>query len=136
MRSKSSTYPSVARLGSVLAVYVAGFGCAAATETATVPAAPIVSRWPDPAFLPERQCRGTYSVAELEQYLPRAQVALQLPSTQAVAVDAERHCLVVTVEDVGTGRLTELVLRGVAVPRAAVLLQLAEPELAEPELEG
>jgi hypothetical protein len=97
------------------------------TETATIPAAPIVFRWPDPAFLPERQCRGAYTVAELEQYLPRAQAALQLPSTQAVAMDAERQCLVVTVEDVGTGRLVELVLRGVGVPRAAVLLQLAVP---------
>jgi hypothetical protein len=67
-------------------------------------------------------------VAELEQNLPRAQVALQLPSTRAVAVDAERRCITVTVEGTGTGRLAELVLRGEAVRRAAVLLLLAEPE--------
>ena len=128
MQSDPLTHSPVARLGCLMAVWSAALGCAPVTETTRIPPAPIVFRWPDPAFLPERQCHGAYTVAELEQYLPRAQVALQLPSTRAVALDAERRCLMVTVEGVGDGRLAELVLRGVAVPRAAVLLQLAEPE--------
>jgi hypothetical protein len=128
MQSDSLPHPSVARLGCFMAVCSAALGCAPVPETTWIPPAPIVFRWPDPAFLPEHQCHGAYTVAELEQYLPRAQVALQLPSTLAVTVDAERRCLMVTVEGVGAGRLAELVLRGMAVPRAAVLLQLAEPE--------
>ena len=128
MQSDSLTHPSVARFGYLMAACSAALGCAPVPEATRIPPAPIVFRWPDPAFLPERQCQGAYTVAELEQYLPRAQVALQLPSTRAVAVDAERRCLTVSVEGVEAGRLAELVLRGVAVPRAAVLLQLAEPE--------
>jgi hypothetical protein len=111
-----------------MAVCAVPLGCAPVPETTGIPPAPIVFRWPDPAFLPERQCRGAYTVADLEQYLPRAQIALQLPSTRTVAVDAERRCLMVTVDGVGAGRLAELALRGAAVPRAAVLLQLAESE--------
>jgi hypothetical protein len=126
MQSTSLTHPYVARFGCLLAACSLALGCAPVPETTGIPPAPIVFRWPDPAFLPERQCHGGYTVAQLERYLPRAQVALQLPSTRAVAVDAERRCLTVTVEDVGAGRLAELVLRGVAVPRAAVLLLLAE----------
>jgi hypothetical protein len=57
--------------------------------------------------------------------LPRARLALQVPGTQAVALDPTRRCLVITVEDIETGRFTELLLRGVAIPRRAVLLQLA-----------
>jgi hypothetical protein len=128
MQPDSLIHPSVARVGCLMAICSAALGCAPVSETTRIPPAPIVFRWPDPAFLPERQCRGAYTVAELEQYLPRAQVALQLPSTRAVEVDAERRCVTVTVEGVGAGRLVELVLRGVAVPRAAVLLQLAEAE--------
>jgi hypothetical protein len=128
MQADSLTHPSVARLGCLMALGSAVLGCAPVPETPRIPPAPIVFRWPDPAFLPERQCHGAYTVADLEQYLPGAQVALQLPGTRAVAVDAERRCLTVTVEGVGAGRLAELVLRGAAVPRAAVLLQLAAPE--------
>jgi hypothetical protein len=128
MRSDSLTHPYVARLGCLMALCSAALGCTPVPETTRIPPAPIVFRWPDPAFLPERQCHGAYTVAELQQYLPRAQVALQLPSTRAVAVDAERRCLTVAVEGVGAGRLAELVLRGVGVPRAAILLQLADPE--------
>jgi hypothetical protein len=102
--------------------------CAPAPDSSRVPPAPIVFRWPDPAFLPERQCHGAYSVQELDRYLARARLALWLPSTRAVVVDTERRCLRVTVESVGAGRLAELVLRGVAVPRGAVLLELTEPE--------
>jgi hypothetical protein len=102
-------------------------GCAAATKSARVPPAPILSHWPDPAFLPDRQCRGRYPVEDLTRYLPRARVALWLPGTRTVALDQARRCITLTVESVGSGRLAELVMRGVAVPRAAVLLTLAAP---------
>ena len=128
MQSYSMTHLSFARLGCSIAVCSAAVGCAPAPASTRIPPAPIVFRWPDPAFLPEVQCHGAYSVAELQQYLPLAQVALQLPGTRAVVVDQERRCLTVTVDGIGAGRLAALVLRGVAVPRSAVLLQLANPE--------
>ena len=127
MPSESLTHPSIAWLGGLLAVSAGGFGCAPAIPATRLPPAPIVFRWPDPAFLPERQCRGAYTLAELARYLPQAQVALDVPSTRAVTVDPQRRCLTVTVEGIGAGRLVELVLRAVAVPRDAVLLQLAAP---------
>ncbi len=49
---------------------------------------------------------------------------MSLPGTQSVAVDNARRCITVQVQSVGSGRLAELVLRGVAVPRTAVLLTL------------
>lgn len=101
--------------------------CARTPQSAPVPPAPIVFRWPDPAYAPARQCREGYAPEELERYLPRARLTLWLPSTIGVALDEQRHCITVTVADVGAGRLAELVLRGVAVPRQAVLLRLAEP---------
>jgi hypothetical protein len=103
----------------------AAAACAPASRPTGIPPAPIVFRWPDPAFLPERQCRGTYTADDVEYYLPRARLALWLPSTQAVTPDPERRCIVVAVEGVGAGRLAELVLRGAAVPRRTVLLTLA-----------
>ena len=98
--------------------------CAPATEASRIPPAPVLTLWPDPTFLPERQCQGRYRVEDLTRYLPRAKVALWLPSTRSVVLDSESRCLVVTVESAGTGRLAELVLRGVAVPRRAVLLRI------------
>jgi hypothetical protein len=124
MRSDPFTHRYLVQLGWTMALGAAALGCAPVSETTKVPPAPIVFRWPDPAFLPEYQCHGAYSVPELEEYLPRAQVALQLPSTRAVAVDPERGCITVTVESIGAGRLAELLLRGLAVPREAVLLLL------------
>jgi hypothetical protein len=128
MHSNRLIQAQVARLGGLTTLCSAALGCAPVPEATRVPPAPIVFRWPDPAFLPEVQCHGGYTVAELEQYLPSAQVALQLPGTRRVAVDPERRCLTVTVDGIGDGRLAELVLRGVAVPRDAVLLQLAESD--------
>jgi hypothetical protein len=96
--------------------------CAPATEASRIPPAPVLTLWPDPTFLPERQCHGRYRVEDLNRYLPRAKVALWLPSTRSVSLDSERRCLVVTVDGFGAGRLAELVLRGMAVPRRAVLL--------------
>jgi hypothetical protein len=128
MQSYPMTHLSFVRLGCSIAVCSAAVGCAPGPASTRIPPAPIVFRWPEPAFLPEVQCHGAYSVAELQQYLPLAQVALQLPGTRAVVVDQERRCLTVTVDGIGAGRLAALVLRGVAVPRSAVLLQLANPE--------
>jgi hypothetical protein len=102
-------------------------GSAQAPRSAPLPPAPILLHWPEPAFEPARQCRGQYELTDLERFLPGARLGLWLPSTRAVEVDEARRCITVTVEGVGTGRLIELLLRGVAVPRHAVLLQLAEP---------
>jgi len=95
-------------------------------RTEPLPPAPIVLHWPDPSFLPGRQCHG-YALDELDRLLPRARLGLRLPGTKSIVVDRSRRCLDITVDDVGAGRLVELLLRGVAVPRAAVLLELAEP---------
>jgi hypothetical protein len=128
MQSYSMTHRSFARLGCLMVLCSAALGCAPAAESTKIPPSPIVFRWYDPAFLPEIQCHGGYTVAELEQYLPSAQVALQLPGTRAVAVDQERGCLTVIVDGIGAGRLAALVLRGVAVPRSSYLLLITTPE--------
>ena len=109
----------------VLATFVA-LACAplaqAQVQADKIPPAPVLTLWPDPTYLPERQCHGNYAVEDLKRFLPQARVTLWLPSTRSVTVDPERRCLVVKVESAGAGRLAELVLRGVAVPRRAVLL--------------
>ena len=102
--------------------------CAPGTQQGDVPPAPIALRWPDPAFLPERQCRRAVPAEHLEGYLPRASLAMTIPGTRSVTLDRERGCLTVVVEGVGSGRLAELIIRGVSVPRHAVLLVLASPE--------
>jgi hypothetical protein len=85
------------------------------------------THWPDPTFLPERQCRGQYAAQELERLIPRAKLTLWLPGTRRVAIDPTRGCINVLVESIGDGRLAELVIRGVGVPRRAVFLQLDRP---------
>jgi hypothetical protein len=117
---------SAQRLATILAAVATSVGCASAAESTRVPPAPIVLRWPDPAFAPERQCRGRHGAEDLARYLPRARLAMSLPGTQSVAVDNARRCITVQVQSVGSGRLAELVLRGVAVPRTAVLLTLVQ----------
>jgi hypothetical protein len=111
----------VIRSGAVLGFYVTA-ACAPRVQPA--PVAPEATMWPDPAFVPERQCHGRYAIQDLERYLPRARLAMSLPGTQTVTFDPTRRCITVRVESVGSGRLAELVLRGVSVPRKAVLLQL------------
>jgi hypothetical protein len=96
--------------------------CASGMQGDKIPPAPVLTLWPDPTYLPERQCHGDYRVEDLNRYLPRARLAMWLPSTRSVTLDEQRRCLVVKVESYGTGRLAELLLRGVAVPRRAVLL--------------
>jgi hypothetical protein len=95
-----------------------------AIQSSKLPPAPILLRWPEPAFERDVQCRGKYSVQELERFLPRARLGMSLPSTRAVQLNEPGRCITVTVDDIGTARLIELMLRGVAVPRRAVLLQL------------
>jgi hypothetical protein len=114
------------------AVFSATLACAPVSDPVKIPPAPIAYNWPDPAFLPEIQCRGAYAVEELAGYLPRARLAMWLPGTRTVSLDRGRRCLTVTVDAVGDGRLAELLLRGVAVPRRAVLLLLAPPVKATP----
>jgi hypothetical protein len=97
--------------------------CAPPTQSPGI--SPAATRWPDPAFSADRQCRGGYAVEDLQRYLPRARVALWLPGTQSVDLDQARQCITLSVESVGGGRLAELVVRGVAVPRRAVLLTLS-----------
>ena len=74
--------------------------------------------------------RGVFgSQSSGQQYLPLAQVALQSAGHPGgCVVDQERRCLTVTVDGIGAGRLAALVLRGMAVPRSAVLLLLTTPE--------
>jgi hypothetical protein len=102
--------------------------CAPGVQQRAVPPAPIALRWPDPAFLPERQCRRALPAEHLAGYLPRASLTMTIPGTRSVTVDRERGCLMIVVESVGSGRLAELIIRGVSVPRRAVLLVLASPE--------
>jgi hypothetical protein len=82
------------------------------------------SSWPDPTFMPDRQCHGGFATDDLNRFVPRARVALWLPGTRSVAVDPAGHCITIKVESAGAARLAELVVRGVAVPRRAVFLQV------------
>jgi hypothetical protein len=102
-------------------------GPARSAAAQAVPPAPIPYFWPERAFEPGRQCSGAYTVADLERFLPLANIALQIPSAEQVTLDSARHCIKIAVRGIGTGRLVELVLRGMAVPRRAVLLELREP---------
>jgi hypothetical protein len=115
-------------VGAPTAIIANLLGCAPATQRAGVPPAPIAFRWPDPAFLPERQCHRAVPAERLASYLPRASLTMTIPGTRSVTLDRERGCLTIVVESVGTGRLAELIIRGVSVPRHAVLLLLASPE--------
>jgi hypothetical protein len=117
-------YSSLSRL----TVLCATFACAPVAASTTIRPEPRALRWPDPTFSPDRQCRGAYATEDLKRYLSRASLALHLPGTRTVALDPNRRCITVTVESIGGGRLAELLMRGVAVPRRAVLLQLVASE--------
>jgi hypothetical protein len=123
-----SISPTVIRLGVLAMTLLGPSAYAQAPSKSAVPPAPVVFRWPDPAFRPDRQCHGGYARADLDQYWNRARPALWLPSTRGMAIDSTRGCLVLTVDGVGAGRLAQLILRGTAVPRRAVLLRLTAPE--------
>jgi hypothetical protein len=74
--------------------------------------------------MPDRQCHGGFATDDLNRFVPRARLALWLPGTRSVAVDPARRCITIKVESAGAARLAELVVRGVAVPRRAVFLQV------------
>jgi hypothetical protein len=65
---------------------------------------------------------------QLASYLPRASLTMTVPGTRSVTLDRARGCLTIVVDDEGSGRLAELIIRGVSVPRRAVLLVIASPE--------
>ena len=94
-----------------------------------IPLAPVRLLGPEPTFTAERQCHGGYKAEDLARFLPRARLAMTLPETQSVALDSGRGCLTVNVHGVGSGRLAELALRGVGVPRRAVLLRLVNQQV-------
>jgi hypothetical protein len=120
------TYPLTVLPWCFVAALTTG-ACAPVAEP-PIPPAPIRLDLPDPAFEPAAQCHGTFALPDLERMLPQVRLALWLPATEAVELDSTRRCVVVTVQDTETGRFTALLLRGVGVPRHAVLLRLATPD--------
>jgi hypothetical protein len=121
--------PRSARFGLLSAVLTASAitGSSRSASAQAIPPAPVPYHWADPAFEPDLQCSGGFSATDLERLLPMANVALQIPGTQQVSLDNVGRCIRIGVRSIGTGRLVDLVLRGMAVPRRAVLLDLLEP---------
>lgn len=74
-----------------------------------------------------KPCTGRTAVPALEEMLPRARVALDLPGTDQVAVDGASRCIGIQVRSKGTARLVKLVLRGVDVPREDADIRVVEP---------
>jgi hypothetical protein len=123
----TTTAAALIRAGAPAAI-VSLLACAPAAERAGIPAAPVALRWPDPTFLRETQCHRALPAERLDAYLQRARLTLTIPGTRSVTVDRQRGCLTIVVDGVGSGRLAELIVRGVSVPRHAVLLVIASPE--------
>lgn len=73
-----------------------------------------------------KPCDGSVAVPGLEGMLPLARVALRIPGTDQVAVDATGRCIGIQVRTHGTARLVKLLLRGVNIPREAVDLRVVE----------
>lgn len=85
----------------------------------------VAPHWPDPSFDARRQCRpGRHAARDLARYEPAIWVTRWLPGVNAAALDDADGCIHVSVAGEGTGRLAELVLRGMWVPRRAVRLEL------------
>jgi hypothetical protein len=74
-----------------------------------------------------KPCTGLTAVPALEEMLPRARTALDIPGTEQVALDPARRCIDIQVRTQGTARLVKLLLRGVKIPRDAVDLRVVEP---------
>lgn len=77
-----------------------------------------------------KPCNGLTAGPALEDMLPRARAALDIPGTEQVALDPTRRCIGILVRTPGTARLVKLLLRGVEIPREAVDLRVVEPVLA------
>jgi hypothetical protein len=118
-------HPALAALALLILAPVSAV--AQARRPVPIPPAPVLFQWPEPAFDPAIQCHGTYAIADLQRFLPPAQVALELPGTTRVALDEQYHCIRLDVEDVVSGREADQIIRGVAVPRDAVLLEISGP---------
>jgi hypothetical protein len=73
-----------------------------------------------------KPCAGSTAVPALEEMLPRARAALDIPGTDQVGVDAASRCISIQVRTHGTARLVKLLLRGVEIPREAVDLRVVE----------
>jgi hypothetical protein len=112
-------------VGMVFLTAIWSAACTPSQHAARIPPAPLVGQWPEDAFLPRRQCHGRFAAEDLQRLLPRARLALWLPGTRSVVLDQERRCITIMVDGIGAGRLAELVLRGVSVPRRSVLLLLS-----------
>ena len=82
-----------------------------------------------PSTAAAKPCAGRTAVPALEQMLPRARVALDLPGTDQVAVDGASRCIGIQVRSKGTARLVKLVLRGMKVPREDAEIRVVEPPL-------
>ena len=74
-----------------------------------------------------KPCDGLTAVPALEEMLPRARAALDIPGTDQVALDPAGRCIGIQVRTQGTARLVKLLLRGVKIPREAVDLRVVEP---------
>jgi hypothetical protein len=74
-----------------------------------------------------KPCSGLTSVPALEEMLPRARAALDIPGTEQVSLDPAGRCIGIQVRTPGTARLVKLLLRGVEIPREAVDLRVVEP---------
>jgi len=74
-----------------------------------------------------KPCGGLTAVPALEEMLPQARAALDIPGTEQVALDPARRCIDIQVRTQGTARLVELLLRGVKIPREVVDLRVVEP---------
>ena len=74
-----------------------------------------------------KPCDGRTAVPALEEMLPRARAALDIPGTEQVALDPTSRCIGIQVRTQGTARLVKLLLRGVKIPREVVDLRVVEP---------
>jgi hypothetical protein len=74
-----------------------------------------------------KPCDGRTAVPALEEMLPRARAALDIPGTEQVALDPTSRCIGIQVRTQGTARLVKLLLRGVKIPPEVVDLRVVEP---------
>ncbi len=75
----------------------------------------------------DKPCTGLTAMPALEEMLPRARAALDIPGTEQVALDPAGRCIGIQVRTRGTARLVKLLLRGVKIPREVVDLRVVEP---------
>ena len=74
-----------------------------------------------------KPCNGLTAVPALEEMLPRARVALDIPGTEQVAVDPARRCIGIQVRTQGNGAPGEA-----AAPRGRDSSRSGGPRVVEP----